>query len=314
MMTTSSPLAPVKLTSFLQKRMEKASIAEAKVWKKQFLPSEREQETHQDFVWDPLQEEEVSPLPRLFHKYTEKVLVNTNDTCPVFCRFCTRKRYTEKKSALISEQEAHDIVGYIKEHPLVNEVILSGGEVFSLSEKKLFEISNIFLASGQLKKIRFHTRLPTVSPYEFAKKLPFLGQLQKICLAKKISLTLVLHINHPLEMNHVFVEVLQKLSAQSLFLKSQSVLLKNINDNVNILHNLFTKIREVGIEPYYLHHLDKVASAAHFFVEYSQGVALMKNLKKIENRNYRLPRYVIDSKQGKQDVNTWLQNNDLGKR
>lgn len=288
-----------KTTTFLEQQM--ALLPAQHPLHLQFKVSEQENIMHPDFKLDPLEEESISPLPRLFHKYPNKILINTIDYCSVFCRFCTRKRITQtKQKQKITAKQIKVILSYVNSHKSIEEVIFSGGEVFLLSNNTIKNLVYSFSQLSQIKILRFHTRLPIVDPLEFEKKLSLL-----IAMQKKFSFlhfTIVFHINHAIEINSLFQKQILLLQKNSFSLKTQTVLLKNINDDVAILHELFSAIAQNNLQLYYLHHLDKVEGSAHFFVPYSKGLQLMKAIEQLPQRNYELPRYVFDSVYGKKDV------------
>lgn len=290
-----------KTTNFLDDLILRLSLEnKSDAIAKQFVPSLQENILHPDFSDDPLQEETLSPLPRLFHKYPDKILINTIDTCSILCRFCTRKRNTQKNiSSAINSKQTDAIARYIVERKNINEIILSGGEVFLLSDKKITDILKK-VVSEQIEIIRFHTRLPTVDPSQFSQKISLLVRLKKKYPKKKI--VLVFHLNHSLEITVQFEKIVARLRQEEFILKAQGVLLKDINDDVQTLHSLFSNLHRIGVQPYYLHHLDKISGAAHFFVEYARGLQLVESLKNIEDKSYVVPRYVKDSPQGKKDV------------
>lgn len=292
-------MIPQKTTAFLRQQM--ALLPAHHPLNLQFLADKREVFSYPDFKPDPLEEDSISPVPRLFHKYQSKVLINTIDHCSVFCRFCTRKRLTQSKQGQrITIKQIKEIVCYVKKHKSIDEVILSGGEVFLLPNAAIKSFIYSLAQLPQIKTLRFHTRQPIVDPQNFEKKVPLLLQLKK--RFSHLNFLIVFHINHTIEINPLFQKQIFILLENSFVLKSQTVLLKDVNDDINTLHNLFSTIDENKLQLYYLHHLDKVEGSAHFFVSYQKGLQLMQALKELPQRNYELPRYVFDSVYGKKDV------------
>ena len=261
----------------------------------QFTPDERELLAVEGYSSDPLHEEDgdIHPLPFVVHKYPNKILLLTTTECPVFCRFCTRKR----KTLMASEKAPLDLYAlgeYIERHPEVNEVIFSGGDPLMLSDGELEEIFLCLQNQAGIKFIRIHTRVVTTLNRRINK--PFLQLLR--AQRGLYHLAMVLHINHPAEVSEQSIEKIKELKEAGVALYSQSVLLRGVNDNAEILGSLFLLLSETGVHPYYLHQLDKIEGSHHFYVPIEEGVELMKEVRTLLPP-YMLPRYVSDSKSGK---------------
>ena len=220
----------------------------------------------------------------------------TTHECPVYCRYCTRKRKT-----LVHNKKTDidiDLVNqYIKKNPKINEIIFSGGDPFMLPPKKLDDIVPSLLQHEQIQYIRYHTRAITTIPNYFTKNMLDTMQRWKELDHNKLH-TIVAHINHPAELTQKSENIFNELQEIGYFIYSQSVLLRNINDNPQTLKKLFIKLRQSGIQPYYLHQLDQVEGSSHFHVNINEGIKIMQKLRK-EIPPYLLPRYVQDSSQGK---------------
>lgn len=264
----------------------------------QFTPDSRELALHADFIDDPLHEEDsdIHPFPDVIHKYPNKILYLTTDECPVYCRYCTRKRKTllspgHQGTALAS------IAQYLHGQPNVTEVIFSGGDPLMLPTSDLLKRVEFFLGLPTIRFIRFHTRAVTTAPNLISQK--FVDGLRE--LRNKFSskaIVFVLHVNTAEELAEMPLQKIALLRSLSMPLYSQSVLLKGVNDDPHVLGALFQALMATGVQPYYLHQLDRVTGAAHFEVEDERALAIYQELKVLVPR-YMIPQLVRDSKQGK---------------
>ena len=233
------------------------------------------------FVKDPL-EEQHSPAPNILHKYHNRLLFMIKNSCAINCRYCFRRHfpYQEVKSGKESWKQS---LAYIAKHAEVEEVILSGGDPLMAKDEELAWIINALEAIPHIKTLRIHSRLPVVIPNRITPELcQLLGQSRLHCV-------LVTHINHANEIDEVFAEKMQMLKKAQVVLLNQSVLLKGVNDNPQVLKQLSDKLFEYGILPYYLHLLDKVEGASHFYIEDSQAIAIYKALQRISS-GYLVPK------------------------
>ncbi|GLR63408.1 EF-P beta-lysylation protein EpmB [Marinospirillum insulare] len=226
----------------------------------QVLPLGAEGQAQAGFVSDPLQEKSYNPLPGLIHKYTSRVLLTTSGACAVNCRYCFRRHFPYAENSL-STHASQAIIDYLKQHPKINEVILSGGDPLATPDTRLATRVKQLETLPQLKRLRIHTRLPVVIPARINSE--FLSWIT----ATRLKVILVVHINHPQEIGAELVESLQRLKQAGVLLLNQSVILAGINDQASILAELSEKLFEQGILPYYLHTLDPVAGAAHFAID-----------------------------------------------
>lgn len=268
----------------------------------QFTPDAQELQEHAEFSDDPLHEEDadIHPFPDVVRKYRSKILYLTTDECPVYCRYCTRKRKT-----LLST--GHTITPlpamgeYLEKNPEINEVIFSGGDPLMLPVSELIERADYFLSRGTIRYLRLHSRAVTTSPGLVSDKfLTALSELLHRHEQKQVAM--VLHINLAAELSGEAIDKIQELSNIGIPLYAQTVLLRNINDNPDTLADLCAALIRHGIQPYYLHQLDRVTGSAHFEVSESNGRRIYAELA-LRVPPYMLPRYVRDSKQGKYPLN-----------
>lgn len=234
---------------------------------RQVLPLGEELQEVTGYNADPLQENAVNPIPGLLHKYYGRVLLTLTGACGVNCRYCFRREfpYSENNPGKNSWEQA---VAYIAADPTISEVILSGGDPLIVSDVQLQQLIDKVAAIAHVTTLRIHTRMPIVLPERITQ-----GLIQ--CLTStRLRPVMVLHCNHPNEIDAEISAAMQQLRAAQVTLLNQSVLLCGVNDSIAILCELSKKLFSVGILPYYLHTLDKVRGAAHFSVTEAKACEL----------------------------------------
>lgn len=239
----------------------------------QVLPVAREMQAVPGFSKDPLQENDQNPVPGLLHKYPNRVLLTLTGVCAVNCRYCFRRHfpYAENVPARANWEAAID---YIRDHPDVEEVILSGGDPLVLKDHLLAEFAKTLETIPHVVRLRIHTRLPIVIPQRVT------DEWVQWMTHSRFQTVVVLHCNHPNEIDEHVTTALKKLRDASVTLLNQAVLLKNVNDTVPALVGLSKRLFQAGVLPYYLHLLDKVDGAAHFDVDESTANHLISEIKK----------------------------------
>lgn len=261
---------PLKVTSSFIRRMEKGNADDPLL--KQVLPLGVELVQATGFTQDPLHERSMNPIPGLLHKYKSRVLITITSACAVHCRYCFRRSfpYADNKAQRAAWPE---LLAYIEAHPDINEVILSGGDPMTLGDGLLQSFTDALRSLPQIKRLRIHTRTLIVLP----------SRVTEALVAWLTSLpwpvVIVVHVNHPNEIDDEVASALQSLRSAGITLFNQSVLLREINDDEAVLTALQEKLFSVGVLPYYLHTLDKVNGAAHFDVSLSRARALHAHLK-----------------------------------
>lgn len=246
----------------------------------QVLPQSSETDLQPGFVDDPLEERHANPAPGLIHKYRGRVLMITTPACAVHCRYCFRRNfpYQDNNPSRAHWQQALD---YISARPDIGEVILSGGDPLSASDDYLAELIERIATIPHVHTLRLHSRLPVVLP---ARITP---SLVEVLTGHRMQTVLVIHSNHPNELDDDTAEALQRMRQAGVTLLNQSVLLKGINDDADTLVSLSERLFQCQTLPYYLHLLDKVSGAGHF--ECSEEVA--RQLR--ESLLARLPGYLV---------------------
>ncbi|BCZ15130.1 EF-P beta-lysylation protein EpmB [Acinetobacter baumannii] len=223
----------------------------------QVLPHHLELEEHPEFVTDPLGEEAANQLPGVLHKYKSRFLLTLTGACAVHCRYCFRRHFPYQEN-LPKNEDWLNIKNYIESNPDINEVILSGGDPLTLSNRKLALWLERLSSLKQVKILRIHSRVPIVIPNRIDEEL--------ISLLKnsRLRIILVVHSNHASELDDFTCSKLLQLSEHHITVLNQAVLLKGVNDSAQTLTNLSYRLFEARVMPYYLHVLDKVKGAQHF--------------------------------------------------
>lgn len=269
---------PLKVPRSFVARMQKGNPHDPLL--KQVLPLGVELHPIPGYRLDPLQETICNPLPGLLHKYHGRVLVTLTHACAIHCRYCFRRHFAYEKNNP-GRQGWKKIVDYIRHHPDISEIILSGGDPLSVHDALLKSFTDELLSLSQIKRLRIHTRLVVVLPERVTEDLvKWLSQLP-------LPVVIVIHTNHPNEINCEVIQALQHLRQAHITLLNQSVLLKGINDEAHILVKLCETLFASGVLPYYLHTLDKVQGSAHFDVSLDKARQLHAELCN------RLPGYLV---------------------
>ena len=233
------------------------------------------------FVKDPL-EEQHSPAPNILHKYQNRLLFMIKNSCAINCRYCFRRHfpYDEVKSGKHAWQQGLD---YIAAHKEIEEVIFSGGDPLMAKDAELDWLITQLEQIPHIQTLRIHSRLPVVIPNRITETL-----CQRL-LQSRLHIVLVTHINHANEIDEIFAQKMQMLKQANVVLLNQSVLLKGINNQAECLKQLSHKLFSIGILPYYLHLLDRVEGASHFFIEDAEALTIYRKLQKITS-GYLVPK------------------------
>jgi len=254
---------------------------------KQYVPDAREDIITPDEDSDPIGDDKHSPVKGIVHRYPDRVLLKVTDTCAVYCRFCFRKEMVGKGEGVLSTTEMDAALSYVRADENIREVILTGGDPLTLSNRRLGELFEKLESIPHLDIIRIHTRAPLVQPERVD------DGMVSLFLSLKKALYVVLHVNHAQEIDTRVEDALFRLSRSGAVLLSQSVLLKGVNDNAQILEDLFRKLLANRVKPYYLHHPDLAPGTGHFRLSIKEGQDIVKALRgKVTGLAY--PTYVLD--------------------
>lgn len=222
------------------------------------------------FVKDPLDELE-GPMPGMLHKYRSRVLVIYRGGCAINCRYCFRRHFPYQENTLTA-RDIDGLVSYLKAHPEVNEVILSGGDPLMADDQALSGLFVRLESVSSIHRLRIHTRLPIVIPERVT------DTLCQIIAATALPVVMVLHSNHANEIDQSVMDAVSQLRVVCRSVLNQSVILKGINDSADVLIALSERLFEAGIDPYYLNVLDRVSGAHHFDVSDLEVAALHQAL------------------------------------
>ena len=255
---------------------------------RQFVPDVRELDREGGETSDPTGDDVHSPVPGVVHRYPDRVLLKLTTICATYCRFCFRRESVGPQSgAPLSREALGNALNYIRQHRQVWEVILSGGDPLVLSQRRLQHVVARLAAIPHVKVIRVHTRVPVVDPERVTP-----GLVQALKAADKATFV-VLHANHPDELGVAARAACARFVDAGIPMLSQSVLLRGVNDDPQVLGDLMRAFVECRIKPYYLHHGDLAPGTSHFRTSVAQGQSLMRHLR---GRYSGLcqPTYVLD--------------------
>jgi lysine 2,3-aminomutase len=252
----------------------------------QFVPDERELETHAEESADPIGDAAHSPVPGLVHRYPDRVLLKVVNACAVYCRFCFRREMVGPGRGALTGKSLAAALDYIAQAPKIWEVILTGGDPLVLPPRRLKDLMTRLAAIDHVKVIRLHTRIPVVAPEHVTP-----GLLRALRTGK--ATYMVLHANHPRELTEEARAACARVVDAGIPMLSQSVLLRGVNDDVETLGALMRALVECRIKPYYLHHADLAPGTAHLRTSIVEGQVLMSALR---GRYSGLcqPQYVLD--------------------
>ena len=262
------------------------AIDDQGVIKRQFIPSPQEEVTTAAETTDPLAEKPHSPLPRLIHRYRDRVLVLTTGQCAAYCRFCFRSSFTAGEARAINGDEIDAILGYLDQRREVHEVLFSGGDPLTLSNHRINGLLSAFRSQSEERVFRIATRMPIVQPRRIDPQLVEIFQ-------RNFPLWVVIQVNHPLELCEESKRALALLRRGGIPILSQTVLLRNINDSVDTLRKLFYGLEKEGVKPYYLFQGDLARGTSHFRVPLEEGIRIVKALRR-EVSGLVMPTYAVD--------------------
>jgi len=255
---------------------------------RQFLPDIAELTVTAEELADPIADEAHTPVKGIVHRHPDRVLLKAVASCPVYCRFCFRRETVGPgKPNALSPADLAGALAYIRSHPEIWEVILTGGDPFILSPRRMAQITHALAGTGHVKIVRWHTRVPVVEPDWIT------GELAASLIAPGVTSWVAIHANHPRELTGAARRAVSKLAQAGVALVSQTVLLKGVNDKVETLSELMRSFVEVGIKPYYLHHPDLARGTSHFRMGIEEGLALMRELR-ARMSGLAQPTYVLD--------------------
>ena len=239
---------------------------------------------------DPLGEDGHSPTPGLVHRYPDRVLLLALDFCSTYCRYCTRSRVVGHGEIMPNEQRLEKAFEYIRQTPQIRDVLISGGDPLALAEDKLDWILGNLRKIPHLEFIRIGTKMPAVLPQRIT---PQFCRLMK----KYSPIWMSVHFLHPDECTPEATQACNRLADSGVPLGSQTVLLKGVNDDVEVMKSLCHKLLMMRVRPYYIYQCDPISGSSHFRTSVSKGLEIIEGLRG-HTTGYAVPTYVIDAPGG----------------
>ena len=258
--------------------------------RRQVVPRIEETNTASWEMSDPCGEDSHSPVPGLVHRYPDRVLFLVTDRCASYCRYCTRSRLVSNASGYDFHPEFDRQLAYIEQHKEVRDVLLSGGDPLLFSDEKLEYLLTRLRAIKHVEFLRIGSRIPIFLPQRITPELCAM-------LKKFHPLFLSIHANHPRELTIEVREGLERLADAGIPLGNQSVLLRDVNDDVTVMRALLHKLLICRVKPYYLYQCDLISGSAHLRTSVRKGLEIMKALRG-HTTGYAVPQYVIDAPGG----------------
>ena len=258
--------------------------------RRQIIPRIEETWTSPYELSDPCGEDSHMPVPGLVHRYPDRVLFLVTDRCAAYCRYCTRSRVVSGVGEQELETDYEAAFRYLEEHTEVRDVLLSGGDPLLFSDNKLERILRRLRAIPHIEFLRIGSRIPIFLPQRIT---PGLCSM----LQKYHPLFMSIHVNHPRELTIEVKEALERLANHGVPLGNQSVFLKGVNDDVEIMKALVQKLLMCRVKPYYLYQLDLIQGSSHLEAPVEEGIKIIEGLRG-HTTGYAVPQYVIDAPGG----------------
>ena len=293
---------PMRVNTYYLGLIEKINDG---IWK-QAIPDVEELEHHMDLMEDPLDEEGDIPLggPRtIIHRYPDRVLLFVSNECAMYCRFCTRKRKVGDEHKNPTIEDIRRGIEYVAAHEDIRDVLISGGDPLLIANNKLDEILSELKKIRHLDLIRIGTRVPCVWPQKIIEDNELIEVLKKHTpqSLKDPQLYINTHFNHPNEITDESYQAIKILKGLGIPLGNQSVLLKGVNDDTDVMRDLVHRLGKMGVKPYYLYYADLVEGTGHFRTEVFKGKEICRDLCGATTGFLR-PTFVVDAQGGRGKV------------
>lgn len=261
----------------------------------QAIPSTKEMRPAKSSDIDPVGDTQNIKTRRVVHKYPNRIILLVTDTCPVYCRHCTRKFHTTDTNGSYFDKD-YDAsyeadFEYIRNHPEIDDVLLTGGDPLILSDGKLEFIIKTLREIPHVNIIRIGSRYPVFLPQRVTNELCEM-------LDKYHPIWLNTHFNHPSEVTEEAAAACDRLMRHGIPVQNQTVLLKGVNDNENLMRDLIKKLLSIRVRPYYMYHCDNVSGVSHFMTTLEKGKKIMDSLQGFET-GFSVPSYVVTTTLGK---------------
>lgn len=280
---------PISITPYYASLIENKDSTSAV--RRAVIPTYQEFEKSYGEAEDPLNEDSMSPVPGIVHRYPDRVLFLVTNTCSNMCRYCTRSRMVGHAEFMVGGSEYFQkAIEYIERNNQIRDVLISGGDPFMLKDEDLIEIVSHLRRIKHVEIIRIGTKIPVVLPYRITSQL--VNRLKKFH-----PLWMSIHFMHPSEITEEVSIACERLADAGIPLGSQTVLLKGINDDVETMKSLVRKLVQIRVRPYYIYQCDPIVGSFHFRTPVSKGLEIIQGLRG-HTTGYACPTYVIDAPGG----------------
>lgn len=283
--------------------------------RKQFIPllSEHKKD-HPALKLDSLDETHDSPVQGIVHRYPNKILFLSNHSCPVYCRFCTRSYMVGENTEAVNKThnvaaptDWNNAIRYILENPLIEDVLVSGGDVYTLPAKSLLILLTRLLEIPSVKRVRIATKSLAVLPTKFLASDGWLDAIitaNQLALKKRKLFSIQTHFNHANEITWITKLAIDILFSNCIRIRNQTVLMKGINDDFNSMKNLLDSLISINVEPYYVYMHDLVPGSEFFRTSLAAALELEEQIRGSVS-GYLMPTFVVDLPNGGGKRNIW---------
>ncbi len=258
--------------------------------RRQVIPRGGEMHTAPEEMLDPVGEENTKPVDGIVHRYPDRVLFLVTDRCAAYCRYCTRSRLVSNAQDYNFHPEFESGLQYIRDHPEIRDVLLSGGDPLLLSDRKLDYLLGELRKIPHLEFIRIGSRIPVFLPQRIT---PDLCEIFK----KHGPIWMSIHVNHPSECTHTLRDACERLTYAGVPIGNQSVLLRDVNDDAEVMKSLIHRLLMMRVRPYYLYQCDLITGSAHLRADPRKGIEIIRSLRG-HTTGYSIPQFVIDAPGG----------------
>lgn len=289
--------------------------------RRQFLPMQSELEPdHPCMSVDSLGERHTSPAPNLVHRYNDKVLFLVTSVCPVYCQYCTRSYAVGQDTAALQKDRVASPAGwqaalnYIRSHPEIEDVVVSGGDIARLKPQNIRMLGEALLDIAHIRRIRFATKALSVQPMKFLTDEAWFSAIADVAQKGRQMFKSVFihsHFNHPREVTPLVEQAMRRLFVEGIYVRNQAVLLRGVNDSSETLVELTKALGRINIQPYYVYACDMVMSTEHFRVPIKKMQRFERELRGA-TAGFNTPLLIVDAPGGggKRDVHSYEYRND----
>ena len=258
--------------------------------RRQVIPRSGEMQTAPEEMLDPVGEENTKPVDGIVHRYPDRVLFLVTDRCAAYCRYCTRSRLVSNAQDYNFHPEFESGLEYIRKHSEIRDVLLSGGDPLLLSDRKIDYLLGELKRIPHVEFVRIGSRIPVFLPQRIT---PELCEIFK----KHGPVWISIHVNHPNECTLALRDACEQLTYAGVPIGNQSVLLREVNDNAEVMQSLIHRLLMMRVRPYYLYQCDLITGSAHLRADPRKGIEIIQSLRG-HTTGYSIPQFVIDAPGG----------------